>query len=517
MAAWLPVTCQLNEMLCVGGDMKTIRVILVAILFLFSFSTFCTAIEIKRAIVYDDSAYLSLDREVHGHSLIEGPPEMVPESLTLASQKPGIIRSVSVEPLRSVSGKAKDLKDTLAKKTASLASARKEQAMVEKQIEVIYDAAGSKGKATSFEKARLADALGFIENRVTGLNNRLVTLAGKTEWLEIEIKDLQEQLNSVSRNPGYTIDIVADGMVEISYVIRGTSWKPEYRVYASPDTGKISLDVSARVWQSSGVDWDIKELVISTGRPGYGIQAPEIQPWYLYKASPVSRRKAKVMDDSLVMEALQSAAASAEAAPQVEATATSYLIGAARNIRMPGDGTPSTIQLQKQQLSAEYMRVTAPKYSQQVFLRAESTLQDDMPVVPGPYSAFVDGVFSGRGEMGRTEPGQKTILDLGIDEGIKVERKELKVFHEKTLTGKDRSYSYLISIENTRNIRTEVTVKDQLPVSRDEAITVDLIKTDPQVKPDQDGILIWSVDLGPRKKAKVEFSFSITGILLRTY
>jgi uncharacterized protein (TIGR02231 family) len=493
--------------------MKSIQIVFCTCLFLIGFSTLCTGMEIKKAVVYDESAHLSFEREVHGHAAIEAPPEMVPDSLTLVPLKEGVIRSVSTEPLRSVSGKVKDLEDLLAKKRASLASIRREQAMVEKQIEIIYDAAGSKGKATSFEKVRLGDALVFIESKVSNLNNRVVALTGKTEKLEIEIKDLQDQLNSMSRNPGYKIDIEADGIMEISYVIKGSFWKPEYRAYALPDKNKLGLELSARVWQSSGMDLDIRELFISTGRPGFGIQAPELQPWYLYNAYPVSKRAMKSMGETLQAEAAQAAAPREDTSPQVETTTISHLIGAAKNIHLPGDGTPITVQLQQQSLSAEFKRVTVPKYSQQVYLRAECTLQGDVPLVPGSYSAFVDGVFSGRGDMVRIEPEQKMTLDLGIDEGIKAKRKELKAFHEKTLTGKDRTtYAYVITIENTRNVQSQVIVKDQIPISQDESITVDLIKADPQVKPDQEGILTWAVDLGPKKKEQVEFSFSVTGI-----
>jgi uncharacterized protein (TIGR02231 family) len=499
--------------------MKSIRIVFFACLFLIDFSTLCTGMEIKKAVVYNDSAYLNFEWEIRGHVAIEAPPEMVPESLTLVPLKGGSIRSVSVEPLRAVSGKVKEPQDTLGKKKALLASIRREQAMVEKQVEIIYEAAGAKGKATSFEKTRLAEALGFIDNKVTGLNTRLVELSGKAEKIELEIKDLQDQLNSVSRNPGYKIDIVADGTVEISYVIKGASWRPEYRVFAAPDASQLILEVSALIAQSSGLDWDIKEMLVSTGRPSFGIQAPELKPWYLYKAYPISKRAMKSMGDSLQADAAQAAAPMEEAALQVESTTISHLIGAAKNIHLPGDGTPSTVQLQQQLLTAEFKRITVPKYSQQVYLRAECTLHGDVPLVPGPYSAFVDGVFSGRGDVERIEPEQMITLDLGIDEGIKAKRKELKVFHEKTLTGKDRTtYAYVITIENTRNIQSKVIVKDQIPISQDEGITVDLIKADPQAKPDQEGILVWTIDLGPRKKEQAEFSFSVTGIQqLRPY
>jgi uncharacterized protein (TIGR02231 family) len=360
------------------------------------------------------------------------------------------------------------------------------------------------------------DALGFINSRVTGLNNRLVSLSQKADKLTIEIKDLQDQLNSVSSRTGYKVDIAAEGMMDISYVIRGVSWKPQYRIFASPGLKKLVVELAVQVRQSSGIDWNVRELSLSTGRPSFGIQAPELHPWHLNKASTKSKRASKAMAESIDMALAEAPAEGAM--PQVEAITTSYIIGAARNILLPGDGTPGTIQVRKQSLDTEFVRVTIPKSSSQAYLRAESILKGDMPLVAGPYSSFVDGVFSGKGELNRIEPEQKIKVDLGIDEGIKVERKELKAFHEKTLTGKDKTtYAYAIEIENTRNVPARILVMDQIPVSMDESITVDLIKINPDVKPDGEGILTWGIDLGPMKKEKVEFSFFVTGTRLIPY
>jgi uncharacterized protein (TIGR02231 family) len=465
--------------------------------------------EIKKVILYDNQAFVSFVREVSGHLSIDAPPEIVPDSLVLTPLAGGSVRLVSVEPARTMSGKVKDIKDTLSKKQAALAILKRGQSMLEKQIDIIYDAAGSKGKATAFEKTHLADALGFIENRVTALNNRIVELAGKTEKIEIDIKDLQNQLNKVSKNPGYKIDITGNGQVAISYIIRAASWRPEYHVYASPGTSELIIESFVHARQTSGMDWDINEMLVSTGRPSSGIQAPEFQPWYLYKTT---RRNAKLKAQSYEMTPMASAAPTDEAEAMVEVTTTSYLIGAAKNIHLPGDGTPATIKVAKQSLKADFSLVSIPKYSQSAYLRADFPLKGDSPLMAGSYSSFVDGVFSGRGEMKRFEPGQKTSLDLGVDEGIKVERKETQAFHDKTIGGKERvTYSYEITIENTRKLKASVTVKDQIPISRDKAIEVDLIKTDPEVKPDQDGILTWVLDMEPKQKKKAVFTFSIIG------
>jgi hypothetical protein len=145
---------------------------------LFTQAGLCLGLEIKKVILFNDQALLSFEQEISGHLLIDTPPEIVPDSLVLTPLAGGSVHSVSVEPSRTMSGKAKVITDTLSKKQADLAKLKRDQAMLEKQIDIIYDAAGSKGKATALEKTHLADALAFIENRVTALNNRIVELAG---------------------------------------------------------------------------------------------------------------------------------------------------------------------------------------------------------------------------------------------------------------------------------------------------------------------------------------------------
>jgi uncharacterized protein (TIGR02231 family) len=488
--------------------MRTIRAILIICLFLFSFTALCTGMDIKKAVIYNDMAFISFVRVIHGQTVIEAPSEMVTDSLSLVPLKKGVLRAVSIESTGTDSLKTKELKDALSKKKISLSLNRKAQAMVEKQVEIIYDSTGSKGKATSFDKSRLTEALEYINSRVTSLNHRLVVLSENAEKLEIEIKDLQNQISSISRKPGYKINIIGDGVVEISYAMRCASWVPQYRIFAFPDRKKLAIELAAQVRQSSNIDWDIRELIVSTGKPSFDIQAPELQPWYLDKASKSKGVVLKASTETTDKELVQSAREETE--PQIEA-ATSYLIGTAKNIHLSGNGTPGTIPLRKQVLDAEFTRITTPKCSPQVFLKAESILKGDIPFVSGPYCSFVDGVFSGKGDIKRTEPGQKVKIDLGIDGSMNVERRELSVFHEKPPAGKDKTtYSYAIEIENTRNMPTNILVKDQAPVSRDDNTIVDFIAANPQAKPDEDGMIAWNIDMGPRKKERVELIFAIT-------
>jgi hypothetical protein len=69
-----------------------------------------------------------------------------------------------------------------------------------------------------------------------------------------------------------------------------------------------------------------------------------------------------------------------------------------------------------------------------------------------------------------------------------------------------------ISIENTRDIRTNLKLKDQIPVSDDESVKVELKEAVPSAKPDDEGILNWELSLEPKSKVTVKFIYSVTGL-----
>lgn len=469
--------------------------------------------DIRRVVLYQDMAFLTLERPaLDGRLVIECPPELIPDSVTVAPVRGGGIRSMSVEPRRLTSGKVERLKITLAEKRAVLEEKRMLRKTVERQIELIFDAAGVKDSEAPFSRTHLADALNFIDERVEALNRRHIGLGREIEELSIEVKDLEAQLGAVSRRPGYliTVETDRDGAFRVSYAIRGGSWSPEYAVHADPARGMMRIDASAVIRQTTGADWEAEELLVATGRPGFGIQAPEPVPWYVgvprYRADSLQKKTVPMS------AAPEGAAMDQEFEAEVKATSASYVIGAARSVRLPGDGTPSTVVLQKKQMQTAFARLTCPRIDSGVFLRAEAVWDGNAPVLPGSYSSYVDGEFMGRGVLGRTQPGGKITVDLGRDEGIAVERKET-VFHEKTLTGKDKTtYAYTVTIKNTRAHPVQVALKDQIPVSRDEAVRSGLVEAVPAAVPDKDGFLLWDIECPPGAEETVSFSFRITGM-----
>jgi len=463
---------------------------------------------IKKVVLYQDMAYITQEKAAQDHEVVLiAPPDIVLDSI-LASAKPGgTLNSLEIEPWRASSGKAKQLQELLNQKKSQLEGKKRQQATYEKEIEIIYTAAQATRRDNAFPRQRLVDSLAFIDERVNALNAKAIHTGQEITELATQIKDLEEQLQTLSQRQGYRITAKADGVLSISYAVRNAFWRPEYTLTAVPGKNALTIETSARLWQSTGMDWEAEEILVSTGKPGYGIQAPDIRPWYI--AAPRAARRKIMAEAAMMATPLQ---ADEAPAPEVKATSTSFFIGAARSVTLPGDGTPSTLRLSKQGLSPSFTRITIPKLNQAVFLRAEGIWGGTAPIIPGNYTAFVDGEFCGKGVFKTFQPGEKMSVDLGRDEGLKVKRQENR-FHEKTLTGKDKTtYSVTITIENTRTQAAGITVKDQIPVSQDEKVTVELASAEPKALPDKDGILTWEIACPANAKTSVTFSFVVVGI-----
>jgi uncharacterized protein (TIGR02231 family) len=119
-------------------------------------------------------------------------------------------------------------------------------------------------------------------------------------------------------------------------------------------------------------------------------------------------------------------------------------------------------------------------------------------------------------------PGEKFELQLGADEGVAIKRKLVNRFTENTgLTGKGRriTYEFLVTITNHKKTAERVVFKEPVPVSRNEKIEVKLLtpaekdvgtKEEPkEVTREEDGKLVWRLDLKPGEKREVPLKFSV--------
>jgi len=207
---------------------------------------------------------------------------------------------------------------------------------------------------------------------------------------------------------------------------------------------------------------------------------------------------------------------SATAETESSATATLYLIKSKTTIKSNDEPTKVTISLNDFSIYFRYSAI--PKLISYTYLKAKFTNNTDSVFLPGESHVFVDNSFVATSTIDLISPNEESWVYLGIDEGIKVER---KLLHNKKgesgfiRKGKDRIYEYLFEITNNKNSDIEIVLWDQLPISENEKIEVKLIEPrnidrDDSVKTNDQKYIEWIRTISPGKKVTIPFKYSVS-------
>ena len=188
---------------------------------------------------------------------------------------------------------------------------------------------------------------------------------------------------------------------------------------------------------------------------------------------------------------------------------------------IPGNNISQKVAIKDTRLAATLQFQSTPKLIEAAFLNANATNTSDYPLLAGPMNTFFDDTFVATSALKTVMPGEKFDLALGVDEGINVKRRIVNRFSEETgFTNKSRKVTYeiLIALTNNKATAERVVFKEPTPLSRDEKITVKLltpqekeigsVATPKEVTREEDGKLVWRVNLKPGEKR--EFSLKIS-------
>ena len=138
--------------------------------------------------------------------------------------------------------------------------------------------------------------------------------------------------------------------------------------------------------------------------------------------------------------------------------------------------------------------------------------------MPGRVSIYRDGAFVGRGLMTAASKEETVRLGFGADDKVKIERTVLKRNEGSAglivTTSKTDERSFKTSIRNGHDFPIRVAIEDQLPVSENDDIQVELLpSTTPPTTTnmrDKRGVLEWVLDVGPAEVREIAFAWRVS-------
>ncbi|KAK4158039.1 hypothetical protein C8A00DRAFT_11095 [Chaetomidium leptoderma] len=128
-----------------------------------------------------------------------------------------------------------------------------------------------------------------------------------------------------------------------------------------------------------------------------------------------------------------------------------------------------------------FSRTVVAKYKPAAYLRARLRNTSKLTLLRGPTGLTLDGTFLGRSTLPRCSAGDSFSIPLGVDPAIKVAYPKPDVTRSTTgvfSKGENSVYTRSVTLVNTRASAGKsvgVTVLDQVPVSEDEKLRVDVL------------------------------------------
>ncbi|MEG3927872.1 mucoidy inhibitor MuiA family protein [Microcoleus sp. D3_18a_C4] len=354
--------------------------------------------------------------------------------------------------------------------------------------------------------------------------------------IDKQIKALQQQVGQVqtphsqqSFNIIVAIEPSGSGNfeLEVSYVVTRARWTPLYDLRVNTINNQINLNYLAEVNQNTGEDWTGVALTLSTAKPGMGTLPPKLEPWYIDKTEPEQFFGRGVSeDDFLDLEEVLSegftgggsrsitrapiAAQIATAQVSREGGTVSFQVGGSTKI--PSDGTPHKVTIFGENYPFKPEYIAVPRLVSFAYLQAVVVNPlTGATLLPGKANIFRDNTFVGTVQLENVSPGQEYKVNLGIDERLKIERELVERQVDKKLIGQQRrmSYAYRLNVTNLHQVQVHLTLKEQLPVSRNEQIKVRSTLTNPKIVAGEMGLLEWIMSLPPQAKQELYYQFVV--------
>ncbi len=374
----------------------------------------------------------------------------------------------------------------------------------------------------------LKEMLDFFRTKLTEIGTRQMQLVRQSKDLQDKINRFQQQLDSQGTNlnqPAGEIELTLQAKsysaveLNLTYIANNAGWSPVYDIRAKDVKSNIDLAYRANVYQSTGIDWKNVKLTLSTANPSEGGTKPELytQNVSIYEPVVVQTKNVRMMKfeapQAMAMEAapaMADVATSASIVNTVQSTlAVNFDISIPYNI--PPGGNAEMVDIQNHSLRSTFKYYTVPKFDKDAFLTAIITDWEKYNLLPGTANVYFEGTFVGTTDIVGGEAKDSLLISMGRDKKIISKRETIEEFKSRKNVGSNirESFGYRITLRNTKNEPISIVMEDQVPISQDSRIEVELEDAIGADFNRETGKLTWKLTLQPLENKEVLLKYSV--------
>jgi len=400
----------------------------------------------------------------------------------------------------------------------------------------------------------LANAIEFYHQKMNKINSELLkqkrnkAILSKTQnRMNVRLQALNNynQNNRLkppaNKPPIYKITITVSakettsGRVNISYLVNNAGWIPQYDLRSKASNNTIDLTYKAQVYQSTGIKWNNIRLSLSTNNPYANKTKPELQPWYVYYANNYSRQRVKQKSISysankkkeLAPQAIRTESVAETTDSEMDlyeekaVTSTQFtkmieqLISVEYAIDLPytieSNNERYMVLVDSKTLKTNYKYYAVPKVDLSSYLVAQITDFDNLNVLPGDATIFHDGAYLGTTYLNPTTMSDTMNLSLGKDPKVLLKRTLLKKESKQKVIGDKiiKTYAYRIEIKNHKSKTTKITIQDQIPITQNPEIEIEVIDLSKGKLNKITGLIEWDLKLKSKETKKIDLIYTV--------
>lgn len=162
------------------------------------------------------------------------------------------------------------------------------------------------------------------------------------------------------------------------------------------------------------------------------------------------------------------------------------------------------------QLDVSYEYICSPRYNKNAFLFAYLTDWEDLNLLSGEVNLFYEGVYKGKTLLNANFSEDTLKISLGYDKRIKVELEDKSLEASKSLASKRKqTFDWVLSVRNLKEEPIKLVIKDQIPVSRNKLIEIELLEISDANYDEWTGYVDWELSLEPSEKVEKRLSYKV--------
>ncbi len=170
------------------------------------------------------------------------------------------------------------------------------------------------------------------------------------------------------------------------------------------------------------------------------------------------------------------------------------------------------LDIENKVIPCTYHVIAVPKLDDCGYLAAGVKVSDIEEIIDTDATVYHGNTYIGDINIDVDIDEETYDISLGRDETVKLKRKQNRRYASNVLLKGLRKidFEYELNVSSVKDKPCRVTLLDQVPVSEDKTITVDVSEISKAKLEEDTGKLTWEFDLGPKENKNFDLKYSVS-------